>query len=479
MTELKTAPKPAPAPGPASPRSFWQTLKDAIAGTEELFTEGPIGRPILLLAVPMILEMGMEMGFSLVDMLFVSRLGPQATAAVGTTEAVMGLVTMIAGGLSMATTALVARRIGERDVAGAVSSAAQSLLLALAISILLCVGGLLGATKLLALMGADAPTIALGRNYAMITFGTSLLMMLLFLQNAIFRGAGDAVIAMRTLIFANGINILLDPCLIFGLGPFPRMGVTGAAISTTIGRGLGVLFQLYILLRGSGRIHIKLTDLRFDLGKLGQVMKISLGGLANQAIANMSTVALIRIAAVFGAAIVADTAIISRVFWLALVPTFGMANAAATLVGQNLGAKNPERAERSVWTIFRYNGALVTLIAIAFIAFASPIMGLFVADAAARAQAAQFFRIASCGYVFFASGLVCAGAFTGAGDTIRPTLINLFNYWFWMLPLAAFLSIRTSLGPPGLYYGWFIAEATGALITSLWFRRGKWKTGTA
>jgi putative MATE family efflux protein len=462
-----------PASSPAQ-TGLWPALKEAILGSEQDFTEGSLRRAIFLLAVPMVLEMAMESLFGVVDVFFVARLGADAVAAVAVTESMLVVVFSIALGLSMATTAMVARRIGEKDPEGAARAAVQALGLGLVASIPLSLVGALGAPALLRWMGAE-PAVVDSASYTRIMLGGSITIFYLFLINAVFRGAGNAAIAMRVLWLSNSINIVLDPCLIFGWGPFPEMGVTGAAVATNIGRGLGVVYQLWVLFRGPGRILVTRRHLRLESAVALRLLRVSIGGVLQYLVATASWLGLVRIIAVFGSAPLAGYAIALRVLLFTILPSWGLSNAAATLVGQNLGASRPERAEQAVWRTGFYNMLFLGGVAVFFITVAEPIARLFTQDADVLRPAADCMRFVSYGYVFYAYGMVMEQAFNGAGDTTTPTLINLFCYWLFQIPLGYALALPLGMGPRGVFLAITLSESTLAVVAMLVFRRGRWK----
>jgi len=453
---------------------FWAAVREAIQGSEQDYTEGSLRRAIALLAIPMVLELGLESVFAVVDVFYVARLGPEAVAAVGLTEAILTVVYSVATGLSVATTAMVARRIGEKDAEAASVAAVQAIWLGVAVSALGSLAALV-APRLLGLMGGSPGLIATGRGYTAVMLGTSVTIFLLFLINAAFRGAGDAAIAMKALWLANLINLVLDPCLIFGLGPFPKLGVTGAAVATAIGRGTGILYQLLVLARGRGRIRIRRAQLRLEPRILWRLLRLSLTGMLQFLVGTASWLGLVRIITLFGSAALAGYTIAVRIIVFAILPSWGMSNAAATLVGQNLGAGKPERAERSAWATGFYNMLLLAAIGALFVGFAEPLVRLFAAEAPVVAAGVKCLRLVSYGYPFYAYGMVLAQAFNGAGDTVTPTVINVFCYWLFEIPLAWVLAILWSLGPTGVFLAITIAESVLAVVAALVFRRGRWK----
>lgn len=466
----------ATSTGPKSRgRDMLDTVRDAVTGRGGPPTEGPIVRAILLLAIPMVLEMVMESVFAVVDIFFVSRLGAAAVAGVGLTESLMAIVYTVAVGLSIGVTAVVARRSGEGDPEAAAQAAGQAIVLGVGLSLVMGVVGALNAERLLRLMGAGPDVLAAGTGYAAVMLGFNGVIVLLFLVNAAFRGAGDAAVAMRVLWLANILNIVLDPLLIFGIGPFPEMGVTGAAVATTIGRGTGVLYQLVILFRLSDRLRLQMRHLRVRLDLMGRLLKLSATGTLQTFIGTASWIAVVRILATFGPEALAGYTIAIRVVLFALLPAWGLANAAATMVGQGLGAGDPDRAEQSVWIACRLNLAFLGAVAVVFIALAVPITGLFGADALTLEYAARGLQIVSLGFFFYAYGMVLTQSFNGAGDTWTPTLLNVLCFWCWEIPLAAFLALRTDLGPYGIFVAITVAFSTLALLSALIFRRGRWK----
>jgi putative MATE family efflux protein len=456
--------------------SWWSLLRDAVAGTQQDFTEGSLGRAVFLLSVPMILEMAMESLFGLLDVYFVGRLGSEAVAAVGVTEALLTIVFAVAMGLSMSTTATVARRVGEKDDDAAAVAAVQAIALGVLASLPVAVAGFVWPKGLLRLMGAPAGVVDMGWGYTAWLLGGSLTILQLFLINAVFRGAGDASVAMRSLWVANAVNIVLDPCLIFGLGPFPELGLTGAAIGTTIGRAVGVAYQLRALAQGRGRLRIERRHVRLVPSVMLRLVRVSLGGIVQFLIATSSWMGLVRLLTPFGAASLAGYTLALRIIIVAILPSWGMCNAAATLVGQNLGAGRPDRAERAVWFTGGFNMVFLGGVAVAFVVWAEALVRFFTGDPEVVATAASALRIISYGYVFYAWGMVMVQAFNGAGDTVTPTWINVCCYWLFQIPLAWTLSRSLNLGPQGVFLAITIAESVIAVVGIVCFRRGRWKT---
>jgi len=457
-------------------KSALSLLKEALLGSEQSFTTGSIDRAIFLLSVPMIVEMGMEALFAIVDVFYVSRLNDtNAIAVIGLTESMLTIIYSIAIGLSMGATAMVARRVGEKDIKAAEVAAVQALFVGLSVSILISIFGGIFADDLLKLMGADEGVIAAGAGYTRWMFSGNVTIMMLFLINAIFRGAGDASIAMRALILANGLNIILDPIFIFGWGFIPGYGVEGAAIATNIGRGIGVTYQLYHLLKGKGLIKLHAQNLIIKWNIVWNLLKVSAGGTAQFVIASASWIFLVRIVSNFGSSALAGYTIAIRVIVFAILPAWGMANAAATLVGQNLGANQPDRAEKSVWRTAFFNMIFLGLVTILFFSMADPILRLFTSDEAVLENGILCLQIVSLGYIFYAYGMVISQAFNGAGDTATPTVLNFFGFWTFQIPLAYALAIIFDFGPPGVYAAISIAESCIAIVAIIIFKRGKWK----
>jgi len=444
-------------------------------GGEWDLTSGPVGKAVLLLAIPMVLEMVMESVFAICDVFFVSRLGIDAVACVGLTEAVITLLYAVAVGIGMATTAMVARRIGEGKPEAAADASVQSLGLGVVVSAVIALAGVIGAPELLRLMGGSEQVIAAGSGYVAWLFGGSSTIMLLFLGNAVFRGTGDAALAMRALWLANAINLVLDPCLIFGLGPFPQLGLTGAAVATTCGRGVGVVFQLWLLFSGRCRANLTRSHLRLRPGVMLRLLRVSFGGVLQFLIATASWVALMRIVGGFGSAAVAGYTIAIRIIVMTILPAFGVSNAAATLMGQNLGARQPDRAAASVWTASRYNVAFLLSVAAVFILGGEPLIRLFSSDAIVVAHGVTCLKVISCGYGFYGFGMVVVQAFNGAGDTTTPTLINLGCYWVFQLPMAYLLATGTALEVTGVFVAITMAESLLAVVAVVMFRQQRWR----
>jgi putative MATE family efflux protein len=460
--------------------SFWELIRQALRGEHHDYTSLGLNRAVIFLAVPMVLEMLMESLLAVADVFWVSRLGNvNAVAVIGMTESLMTIIYAVGIGIAIAATAIVARRIGEKDPEAAAHSAGQVLLLGVCVSAVL--GVLMGgfAPQILRVMGADDAVIALGGNFARILLGGNLTVFLIILINAIFRGAGDAVIAMRTLWLANGINIFLAPCFIFGWGPFPELGVTGAAIGTNIGRGIGVVYQLWHLTNGRHRVRLRWMHLRPDAALIRSVTRTASTGIAQLLISTTSWVGLITILAGFGSAVLAGYTISVRIVLFALLPAWGLASAGATLVGQNLGAQKPDRAEAAVWIATRYNAAFLGVVGILFIAFAAPIVGLFNsapnADPAVTAHGARALWIVGLGFPLYAVGMCFTSAFNGAGDTRTPTMLNFFAFWCCEIPLGWLLSHPLGLGPTGVFIAIPLAFSLMAIWSAVLFRRGYWK----
>ncbi|HEY0729398.1 MAG TPA: MATE family efflux transporter [Pyrinomonadaceae bacterium] len=455
--------------------SLWSDIKESIRGSHRSYTSGPIGRSILLLAIPMVLEMLMESVFAVVDIFWVSHLGTDAAATVGLTESLLTLIYALAIGLSIGAMAMIARRIGEGNPEGAARAAVQAIALALLVSTVIAVVATPMAPKLLAIMGGSPWVIEHGSAFTRIMLAGNATVVVLFMVNAIFRGAGDAAIAMRTLWLANWINIVLGPCLIFGLGPFPKMGIVGAAIATNIGRGAGALYALSRLVRSGGRFDVRWRHLRLEPSIMLRLLRLSGTGTFQVFIGMASWIGLVRIISSFGSNAVAGYTFGIRVILFALLPSWGMANAAATMVGQALGAGNPERAERAVWKAGFYNMIFLGAVGVLFIVFAPQIIGFYTTDPDVAQYGVDCLRIVAYGFLFYAYGMVLGQSFNGAGDTWTPTVINLFVFWLWEIPLAYVLSVMLGLGPRGVFIAITIAFSTLAVVSGAVFRQGRWK----
>lgn len=456
-------------------RSLWSSLLEAVRGSHQDYTSVNLNRAILLLAVPMVLEMVLESLFAVVDVAWVGRLGADAVATVGLTESMLSLVFAVGIGLSMSTTAMVARRIGEKDAEGAAVAAVQAIILGLLVSLAIGVPCFLYGPELLQLMGATPQIVAVGSGYTRICLGGSCAVLLLFLNNAIFRGAGDAAIAMRLLWVSNIINLILDPCLIFGWGPFPRLGVTGAALATFTGRSIGVMYQFYRLLKGTERIRVLASQIRVRVDVLWRLVRVSLTGILQFAIAHTSWIGLVRIVSTFGAAALAGYTIAIRIVIFVILPSWGLSNAAATLVGQNLGAGKPDRAERAVWRTGLYNVIFLGSVGVFFALFSEPVVRLFISDPLVVPLGAACLRIVSYGNIGYAYFMVMMQAFNGAGDTITPTIVNFFGFWLFEIPLAYVLAMPLGMKSNGVFFSIAIAESAMAAASAILFKRGKWK----
>jgi putative MATE family efflux protein len=456
--------------------SFRELLVSAIKGGDINILEGNLNRAILLLAIPMMLEMIMESLFAIVDIFFVGKIGINAIAVVGLTESLLTIIYSLGIGVAMGTTALVARRVGEKDIDRAALSSVQAIYLGIIASLLMGIPGFIFAEDLLRMMGADEVVIQDGVGFTKLMLGSNMIIMLLFLINGIFRGAGDAALAMRTLWISNGINIVLDPLLIFGIGPFPEMGIEGAAVATIIGRGLGVLYQFYHLFSSKGIIKIHKENWQFKSNVIFKLIKISAGGTGQFIIASASWIFLMRIMSDFGSAALAGYTIAIRVMVFTLLPAWGIANAAATMVGQNLGAQQAERAEQSVWRTGVYNMIYMGTIMFIYIFMADNIIRFFSDDAEVIGYAVECLVTLSFGYIFYALGMVLVQSFNGSGDTRTPTIVNFFVFWTFQIPLAYFLSTHFLKGPEGVYWAILIAETSLTITVFMLFRKGKWKT---
>lgn len=471
------APATAADAAPHAPSGpLWAELRDAIRGTNADYTRIPLRRAVFLLAVPMVLELVLESTFAVVDIFFVAQLGASAVATVGLTESYLFLLYAIAMGLAMAVTAVVARRIGEHKRDEAAVTAVQAVGIAVLASLPFTVAGIVYAKDLLRLMGADAWTLEHGYRYTQWMLGGNAVILLLFVINAVFRGAGDAASAMRVLWVANGLNIVLDPLLIFGWGPVPAMGIEGAAIATNIGRGAGVVMQLWILLRGGQHIRVARAQLAWHGAIAWNILRTSFGGIGQMIVAMTSWIFLMRILASVGSEAVAGATIAIRIMMFTLMPAWGMSNAAATLVGQNLGAGEPGRAEASVWRIGWYNMAFTVAVSVLFFAMPEPLIAIFTADPAVIAIGGEWLRILSFSFFVYGWWMVAVQAFNGAGDTVTPTKINLVFFWLIQIPLSYWLAITLGWQQTGVFWGVFVSETSVGLFTLWLFSRGSWKS---
>jgi putative MATE family efflux protein len=459
----------------AGRRSIWTDIKEALTGTEKDFTQISLRKAVFLLSIPMVMEMVMESAFAITDIYFVSRLGTDAIATVGITESMMSIIYAIAFGISMATTALISRRIGEKNPVEAAKEGLQALITGIIISIMIAVPGMVFARQLLVLMGANNQLVEYFGAYTIIMFGGNVVIMLLFICNALFRGAGDAAIAMRVLFIANGLNIILCPLLIYGIGPFPAMGIAGAAVATNIGRGTAVAYQLYILFFKPGRVSFTGIQLEIDWKKVFHLINLSLGAIGQNLIATTSWVFLVRILSGFGSNVVAGYTVALRIVVFTLLPSWGLANAASTLVGQNLGAKQPDRAEKTVWSVARINTIIMLLFGLVLALFPGWFIGFFTNEPAMDHYGIQALRIIASGSVFYGLGMVLVQAFNGSGDTRTPGRINLIAYWGIQIPLAWILARYTGLEQNGVFLAIVIAESAMTMISYFAFKKGKWK----
>ncbi len=455
--------------------SLFKLFKQALNGDVKDFTTGSINKAIFLLAVPMVLEMVLESVFALVDIFFVNKISSEASATVGLTEAALTILYSVAWGLAMGIMALVARRTGEKNFAGASEVAAQGIIIAIMFSIVISIFGFIFPKEILSFMGGSEKLVAENYRFTQIMLTGNIVIMLLFVNNAIFRGAGDASIAMRTLLIANAINIVLDPLLIFGIGPFPKMGVLGAAVATTIGRSVGVLYQCYHLFNGKGIIKLVQKHFQVNMIIIRSIINTSLGGMFQFIIGSCSWIFLAKIIAESGDSVTSGYITAIRICIFTILPAWGLANAAATLVGQNLGAGKPERAEKSVWRSALLSFIFFAFVAVVFYFFGEILMRLFTSDEVAVKAGTLCLHILAIGYIFFAYGMTVTQAFNGAGDTKTPTIINLFVFWMLQIPLAYFLAKYLKMGPTGVYIAIGISETILAIVSIVIFKKGKWK----
>ena len=463
----------------AENNSFFSVMREAFVGTNRDFTKGSIPSTLIVLAIPMILEMSMESLFAIVDTFFVSKLGAESIAVVGLTESVLALIYAVGVGLSIGATATVARRVGEKDLDGAARTATHVVYLGVVVSLVMAAIGVIFAPNILRVLGAEPHVIELGVPFMRIMMGTNIVIVFLFLLNGIFRGAGDAAIAFRVLVIANGLNILFCPLFIFGLGPFPELGVTGAAVATVCGRGAGVLFAAWALFgRRNGRLEVRRDHWRFDAKLLWGLITLSANAVLQFLIATASWSGLVMIVAGFGSVAIAGYQIGLRVIIFVILPAVGLANAAATLVGQNLGAGQPERAERSVWMAGAINAGLLGIAGIFFVLFSDLVVSIFTTDPQVAGYGRDCLRIVGYGYAFYGLGMVMESSFNGAGDTWTPTYLNFFIFWLFEIPLAYVLAYRYGFGPQGVFWAITLAFSLLAVTAALLFKRGKWKLKT-
>ncbi|MCF8302166.1 MAG: MATE family efflux transporter [Bacteroidales bacterium] len=456
-------------------KAFINIIKQSISGTEYDYTNGSLPRAILLLSIPMVLEMVMESVFAIVDIYFVSRLGPEAVATVGLTESLINIIYALGVGFSIATTALISRRIGEKNHEKAAISAVQAIITGIVVSVLIAVPGIIFSKDLLKLMGASAAIYNEMHMYTAIMLGSNITIILLFIINAVFRSSGYPAISMRVLWIANLLNLVLDPILIFGLGPIPALGLEGAAIATTIGRGLAIIYQVYLLANGKQRLRILRRHLLINWQIILSVFRLSTGAVTQHLVSTLSWIGLVRIIAEFGSEVIAGYTIAIRVIIFVILPSLGISNAAATLVGQNLGAKQPFRAERSVWLAGKLNMLLLGVIGILFIVLPETILGLFLSETSVISSGSTGLQIISFGFVMYGLGMVLVESINGAGDTATPVKINILCFWIIEIPLAYMLAIYFGMQEKGVYYSIIIAESLMTLMALAIFKRGKWK----
>ncbi|MBT8098677.1 MAG: MATE family efflux transporter [Gammaproteobacteria bacterium] len=464
-------------------KTLWQRasgfVRESLRDNEVDYTVGPIGRALGLLAIPMMLEMVMESVFAVVDIAFVSRLGTDAVAAVGITEALITILYAVAIGLGTGVTAMVSRRIGEKKFDEAAAVTGQAIWIGLAVSAVIGIVGVIYAEDMLRLMGASDGVVSTGKGFTAVLLGGSVSIIYLFLLNAAFRGAGDATIALRSLWLANGLNIILDPCLIFGLGPFPELGVTGAAVATTIGRGSGVLYQLWHLFDAGGRLRVSLRHFRLEPALITRMLKISIGGIGQFLIATSSWIIVMRIVSLYGSSAIAAYTIALRMLEFIWLPAWGLGNAAATLVGQNLGAGKPRRAERSAWLAARYNTVFMTVAGIVVLVFANQVASLFSNEPVVIQIGTRCLQILGIGFPMYAVGMIITQGLNGAGDTVTPSVINVICFWLLQIPLAYWLATGAGLGPNGVFVAIVVSESLLTGLSVLVFRRGKWQQQSA
>ena len=455
--------------------NIFNEIIESIKGSEQDFTSMRLRRAVILLAIPMVMEMIMESLFALCDIIFVSQLGAEATATVGITESLMTIIYSVGMGLAMAATSIVSRRIGEKKKMEASVSAVQSILLGILVSFPFFIAGIFFSKEILGLMGASQGVINNGSEYTAMIMGSNFIIMLLFINNAIFRSAGDAMVSMLVMIFANLINIVLDPFLIFGIGPFPELGVSGAGIATIIGRTFGVLMQFYVFFRKNRKISINKRTILIDLKIIKRLLKLSMGGISQNLISTASWVGLYRIMTEFGDNVVAGYTVAIRIVIFSLLPAWGLSNAASTMVGQSLGAKKADRAEKSVWTISVVNMIFLLVIGIIFYFASGSIVSIITPVEQIREVGILCLKTLSFGYVFYALGMVTLQAFNGAGDTYTPTLLNFICFWMIEIPLAYVMSVQIGMNEKGVFLAILIAESCLGILGLLAFKMGKWK----
>lgn len=455
--------------------SIFKLFKQALRGDVKDFTTGSIDRAIFLLAVPMVLEMLLESTFALVDIYFVNKVSPAAAATVGLTESSLTILYSLSWGLSMGATALIARRAGEKDFKSASSVASQAIIIGIAFSVLISVFGIIFPKEILGFMGGDAEIVEENYRFTQFMLGSNIVIMLLFVNNGIFRGAGDASIAMKALMLSNIINIILDPLLIMGYGPFPEMGLMGAAVATTLGRGIGVIYQLYHLFSGKDLIKLAVKEFRLNLILIRNILKTSSGTIFQFLIGSCSWIFLTKIVAESGVEATSGYITAIRICIFTILPAWGIANAAATLTGQNLGAGHPDRAAKSVWRSAFLALCFFALVAVVFFFFGEKLMRFFTSNETAVKEGTLCLYILAIGYMFFAYGMVLTQAFNGAGDTKTPTYINLFVFWAFQIPLAYLMAKYLNMGSVGVYVAIGLAESLLAIVSIIIFKKGKWK----
>lgn len=455
---------------------MFKLIGESIRGTDYDYTQIRLSKAILLLSIPMILEMVMESVFAIADIWFVSHLGDEAIATVGVTESLNTVVYAIGFGLSIAITAMVSRRIGAHQPERAARAAGQAIMLTLIISTAIAIPGAIYADRILMMMGLSEEMAKANAGYTSIMLGSNVIVMLLFVNNAIFRSAGNAAISMKVLWFANILNIILDPCLIFGLGPFPELGIKGAAIATSIGRGLAVVWQLILLFNGRGRVKLKLKHLKPSTSRMIKLLNLSWSAILQNIIATASWIVLMRLMANYGSEVLAGYTIAIRIIMFCLLPSWGVSNAASTLTGQNMGAHRPDRAERAVWVTGKVNVVLLGLISLVLILWPETFIGIFTSQEGIILSGAEGLRIISFGMAAYGLGMVMHQSFNGAGDTRTPMWLNLVSFWIIEIPLAWILAVTLNMEEAGVFYAILIAESTLTILGVWFFKRGRWKS---